>query len=304
MKAIKVLNFGSLNIDHVYGVPRFVAPGETLATRRYARFAGGKGFNQSIALARAGASVVHVGNIGPDGAWLVAMLEQEGVDVRAIRQRETPTGHAIIQVLEPDEADEAAGENSILIHAGANRTLDAEQCDAALELIEPGDFVLMQNEVNRLDALLPAASARGAHIVLNPSPLDDGILALPLACVGTFVLNEGEARHLADTPDADLEALLDRLAAQFPDAEIVLTLGVRGARYAGRGERLEVGAEPVAAVDTTGAGDTFTGYYVAGRLAGHDTRTALQHASHAAALCVQHSGAADSIPTRPIEPAG
>ena len=184
---MKVLNFGSLNIDHVYRVDRFVGPGETLAACSYERFAGGNGFNQSIALARAGAAVEHVGNVGADGDWLIEMLQKAGVGVVHTRCVETPTGHAIIQVI---AGGKDGGENSILIHAGANHCLDAEQERLALVGLEPGDMVLLQNEINRLEEVLIGAAERGAHIVLNPSPFDDALPGLQLEHIGTFFLNE------------------------------------------------------------------------------------------------------------------
>jgi ribokinase len=286
---MQILNFGSLNIDHVYAVDHFPRAGETLDTDDYRVFAGGKGFNQSIALARAGARVAHAGQVGDDGRWLIDELADAGVDVRFVAVSETPTGHAVIQVLR-------GGENSILIHGGANRTIDEEQMRAAVEAAEPGCCLLIQNEINGLDRIMEMASRKGLQIVLNPSPVTSSLLALPLEKVSTFVLNEVEARLLS--AESGTEQILDGLRRRFPDAAVVLTRGESGVEYADPIRRESVSAERVEAIDTTGAGDTFAGYFLAERLNGVAVEDALRLACRAAAVCVQRPGAAASIPRR------
>jgi ribokinase len=175
---MEILNFGSLNIDHVYGVEHFARAGETIDTDSYRVFAGGKGFNQSIALARAGARVAHAGRVGEGGRWLIDELARVGVDVGRVEVSETPTGHAVIQV-------SREGENSILIHGGANRVIDEPQMKAALEGFAAGSFLLLQNEINGLGQIMEMGHAKGMHIVLNPSPVTDSLLDLPLGLVGT-----------------------------------------------------------------------------------------------------------------------
>ena len=286
---MQILNFGSLNIDHVYAVEHFARAGETLDTSDYRVFAGGKGFNQSIALARAGARVAHAGQIGEDGRWLVDELADAGVDVRFVAVSETPTGHAVIQVLR-------GGENSILIHGGANRTIDEAQMRAAIEAAAPGCLLLIQNEINGLDRIMEMASQKGLQIVLNPSPVTSSLLALPLEKVSTFVLNEVEAGLLSS--GSGPEQILDGLRRRFPDAAVVLTRGESGVEYADPSQRESVSAERVEAIDTTGAGDTFAGYFLAERLNGVAVEDALRLACRAAAVCVQRPGAAASIPRR------
>ncbi len=292
MRAVEVLNFGSLNIDHVYGVARFATAGETLPTTSYRVFSGGKGFNQSIALARAGARVAHAGRIGSDGQWLLALLEREGVRTGAVARAECASGHAVIQVRND-------GENAILVHGGANREIDAAQVDAVLDGLPDGGTLLLQNEISELPRILEAAAGRGAHVVLNPSPLDDAILDTALDAVGTLILNETEGRALGGVGgDGDDAAVLAALTTRFPRAEVVLTLGARGACYARGSDRARCRAPAVDAVDTTGAGDTFTGFYLAAWLRGDPVPVRLAEACRAAALAVTRPGAADAIPRR------
>jgi len=286
---LQILNFGSLNVDHVYSVKRFVAPGETLDADAYTVFAGGKGFNQSIALARAGARVAHAGCVGADGLWLRDELTREGVDVEHVRAVDAPTGHAVIQV-------DPAGENCILIHGGANQSLTTDHIDAALASLSGEAAVLVQNETNLLHEIIDRSAARGLHVILNPSPLNDAIERAPLERVDTFVLNRAEGERLSGESSPD--GILSVLRARHPRAVIVLTLGEGGVRHVdGTGEH-SAEAESVQAIDTTGAGDTFTGYFVAARVHGESVPRALRIACRAAALCVQRPGAAASIPVR------
>jgi ribokinase len=286
---LRILNFGSLNVDHVYTVKRFVAPGETLDADSYSVFAGGKGFNQSIALARAGARVAHAGCVGEDGRWLRDELSGEGVDVEHLREVEAPTGHAVIQV-------DPAGENCILIHGGANQGLTTDHIDAALASVSGDAAVLLQNETSQLPEIIDRSATRGLHVILNPSPLNDAIGHAPLERVDTFVLNRVEGERLSGEPSAD--GILAVLRERHPQAAIVLTLGEGGVRYADASGEQSGETERVRAVDTTAAGDTFTGYFVAARARGEPVSEALRIACRAAALCVQRPGAAASIPTR------
>jgi ribokinase len=286
---MQILNFGSLNIDHVYAVEHFVRAGETIDTDSYRVFAGGKGFNQSIALARAGARVAHAGRVGEDGRWLIDDLAGAGVDVSGVAVSETPTGHAIIQV-------SREGENSILIHGGANRAIDEAQIRATLDRLQPGWLLLLQNEINGLEQIMRMGGEKGIHIVFNPSPVTDSLLDLPLGQVGTFVLNQGEGQMLSG--HSQPQRILDRLRKRYPQAAIVLTLGERGVEYQDSQQRVSVASERVEAVDTTGAGDTFAGYFLAQRLGGAEVEDAIRLACRAAALCVQRPGAAASIPHR------
>ena len=285
---MKILNFGSLNIDYVYHVPHFLRPGETLSSTAREVFCGGKGLNQSIALARAGAKVFHAGKIGAqDGEMLLEMLQQNGVETRFLARSAGASGHAMIQV-DPE------GGNCILLYGGANQEITQAFADKVLSQFEAGDVLLLQNEISALPYIMEKAHEIGMRIFLNPSPMNETISALPLAWVDTFLLNEIEAADLCgDGPDA---VLLDRLTERYPDAAIVLTLGARGVRY-GKGRlRLKHPIFSVPVVDTTAAGDTFTGYFIASVVSGHSPQEALQIASKASALAVGKKGAAPSIP--------
>lgn len=288
---MSILVFGSLNIDHVYQVEHLVRPGETLPSTEYRRFQGGKGANQSVALARAGADVFHAGRIGPEGLWLRDAIAAEGVDVTHVSLDNQPTGHAIIQV-------DLAGENSILLFGGANLTVTSDDAHYVLSHFAEGDWLLLQNEISSLPAILLEASERGLTVAFNPAPMTPEVLSYPLEGVSLFVVNETEGAALAETEDASPEIIAGALQTRFPNAAILLTLGADGSLYALGEERIRTPAQSVDAVDTTAAGDTFIGYFLAELLAGESVRKSLALASQAAALCVTRPGAADSIPRR------
>ena len=288
---MSILVFGSLNIDHVYQVEHLVRPGETLPSTEYRRFQGGKGANQSVALARAGADVFHAGRIGPEGLWLRDAIAAEGVNVTHVGLDNQPTGHAIIQV-------DPAGENSILLYGGANLTVTSDDAHDVLSHFGEGDWLLLQNEISSLPAILREASERELTVAFNPAPMTPEVLSYPLDGVSLFVVNQTEGAALAEIEDASPETVVGALQARFPDAAILLTLGGDGSLYSRGGERIRTPAQAVEAVDTTAAGDTFTGYFLAELLAGESVGQALSLASRAAALCVTRPGAADSIPQR------
>lgn len=278
---MKILNFGSLNLDHVYHVDHFVLPGETLASSQLQHFCGGKGLNQSIALARAGANVYHAGAIGKDGLILKGQLEKDGVNIQNLRICENVgTGHAIIQV-------DRSGQNCILLYGGANQSITKEQIDYTLNQFEKGDILLLQNEINNMQYLMEEAHKIGLRIFLNPSPCDSFIEKLPLEYVDTFLLNEVEAKQIAKEKT---------LIQMFPKAKIVLTLSSKGAKYIDFNQEIFQPATKVNAIDTTGAGDTFTGYYIAAISQGKSMHVALKQASIAAAISVTKNGAVPSIP--------
>ena len=215
---MNILNFGSLNIDLVYQVEHIARPGETIASSSHQVFAGGKGANQSAALARAGARVFHAGQVGPDGQWLVDKLAGLGVDVQHIRVGDVPTGHAIIQV-------DRRGQNSIVLFAGANAQIDRGAIDAALSLFDRGDILLLQNEINDIAYIITSASERDLTICLNPAPFVPEVCAYPLELVDLLIVNETEATGLAGA------STLAALAALCPHAQIALTLGAAGVQY-------------------------------------------------------------------------
>ena len=284
-----LLNVGSLNIDEVYRVPRIVRPGETRTSTGREVHAGGKGANQSVAAARAGRTVEHVGLVGADGVWLRELLEREGVGVGHVGvDPDTPTGHAVIQV-------DDAGENAIFLFAGANHGITANQLDAALDAAGPGDWVLTQNETGNAAAVLAAAAARGLRIAFNPAPMTAAVREIPLDRVELLVVNQQEAADLLGRPDA--EGAAEELGRRVRGLAVV-TRGAAGARAGDGGASWRVPAAPVQrVVDTTAAGDTFTGYLVAGLMDAQPVERALQHAAAAAAAAVGRAGAIASIPT-------
>ncbi len=285
---MKILNFGSLNIDLVYTVDHFVRPGETISSLRFERFCGGKGSNQSIALARAGADVYHAGLIGQDGAFLKENLADCGVHTEFIRTVEAPSGNALIQV-------DNTGQNSIVLYAGANRQFSKSYIDEVLSHFSQGDMVLLQNEVNNTDYMVESAYKKGLTIALNPSPMDDLIYGMDLSKITYFILNEIEGRDLTGTEIP--REITRRLKKKYPLCRVVLTLGKEGVLYYDGIQEIHHGIFDVPVVDTTAAGDTFTGYFLAMIMAGESVPEALMLASKASSLAVSVKGAGNSIPS-------
>ncbi|MBR3691202.1 MAG: ribokinase [Clostridia bacterium] len=282
---MRILNFGSLNIDYVYSVSHILRPGETLTASKMERFAGGKGSNQTVALARAGAAVWHAGCIGADGEFLREMHREAGVHTEFLRSVEGPTGSTVIQV-------EESGENCIIYYPGANHCITPAQIAETLAGFAAGDILLLQNEINCPAEIIRAAKGKGMRVFFNPSPITDAVMDYPLELVDCFLVNEIEAAALAGT-EADPATVL---AEKYPDAEIVMTLGKRGAIWQKGELRIPAEGFTVRAQDTTGAGDTFTGYYLKALTDGLPTADALRRACAAAAIAVGRMGAAASIP--------
>ena len=288
---MRVLNFGSLNIDYVYNVDHIVKKGETISSDTLNVFCGGKGLNQSIALSKAGAEVYHAGVIGEDGAFLEEILRASGVHTRFVQMKaDTRTGNAIIQ-------KDRNGDNCILLYGGSNRAVTPGMADEVLEHFEAGDMLVLQNEISELSYLMERAHERGMVIALNPSPRDEELLKAPLQYVIYFILNEIEAKTLTNGVEED-NAMLEAMLKKFPNAEIILTLGERGSVYAKGTVRVEQGIYKVPVTDTTAAGDTFTGYYLASIIQGLSVEKALNMAAKASAIAVSRKGAAPSIPER------
>ena len=252
---MKLVNFGSLNVDRVYRVEQFVRPGETVLAEDCRFFAGGKGLNQSVAAARAGARVLHAGMVGEDGGLLLETLAESGADVSLIRRAAGPSGHAVIQL-------DRQGQNCILVHGGANRCLTEAYVDEVLALCGPGDMVLVQNEVNLVPYIIRRAADRGLHVAFNPSPVSTAMADYPLEAVRWLILNELEGAQLAGLERAEREqgpAILEGLRRRYPAAGLVLTLGAEGVLCWDGGTYLEREAYTVPVADSTGAGDTFCG---------------------------------------------
>ncbi len=286
----KLVNLGSLGIDHVYAVDHISGVGETLASETHDVFPGGKGSNQSIAAAKAGAEVIHVGCIGSDGDMLIDVLQDSNVDVKDVRVGETATQHAVIQV-------DRQGQNSIVIFGGANRTINQHDRDAALSKIEPGDWLLLQNEINDLEQILDQAAHRNISVAFNVAPVDGREKHYDYSRVGLLIVNEVEAASLSgeSNPERAYEVLIKR----YPDTIVLLTLGRDGGIYGGSSHpRVVYQAHTVDAVDETAAGDTFIGYFMAEWLNSQDLAKAIEDASAAGAIAVTKPGAASSIPSR------
>lgn len=287
---MKVLNFGSLNLDNVYQVDHMVTPGETLACTGMEIFLGGKGFNQSVALARAGVPVFHAGLIGEDGGEFLTACQTNGVDARYIRTLPVRTGHTIIQV-------DKDGQNCILLHGGSNRLLDKDYVDEVLSGFSAGDILILQNEINLLDYIISQAWARGMQIVLNPSPFNQALDACDMGKVSWLLLNEVEGEQLCHASEP--EQILSEILRQYPEMKIVLTLGSQGAVYGDKDRRCRQSARAMGpVVDTTAAGDTFTGYFVAGLLEELPIEENLARCALASGIAITRQGAVPSIPTR------
>lgn len=289
---MKILNFGSLNIDYTYDVDHFVRGGETLSSKALHLFPGGKGLNQSIAVSRSGADVWHAGAVGKsDGEFLIKQLNEAGVNTDYVKRLEVPSGHAIIQ-RQPD------GGNCILLFGGSNQEITRGMADEVLEHFGKGDYLLLQNEISEVGYIMKRAAEKGMRIVLNPSPMDEKIGKLPLENVDYFLLNEVEAESLCGEGANRPEAMMEKLTKGFPKAKIVLTLGSQGSLYWDGEKMIKQPCYKVKAVDTTAAGDTFTGFFIGGLSQGMEGVKALDWAARAAAVAVSRAGAATSIPSK------
>lgn len=284
----KILNYGSLNIDLVYSVDHFVKAGETLSANSVNIFPGGKGLNQSVALSHAGGEVYHAGKVGSDGLWLKELLREHGVNTNFVLENAMSSGTAIIQVI-------PKGQNCILINHGANGEITEEEIDETLSHFNKGDLLVLQNEINYLDKIISKAYAKGMTIALNPSPIDDGILNVGLDKITYFLLNEIEGEAI--TGESEPDKICKKLLEKFPNGKIVLTLGEKGVIYADSEKRASNKAYRVKAVDTTAAGDTFTGFFLSLVMNGETVEYALKNASKASAIAVSRQGAAKSVPT-------
>lgn len=287
---MKVLCFGSMNLDYVYSLEHIVTPGETIHSTGREVFAGGKGLNQSIAMAKAGLPVWHAGVSGQGGDLLLETLESNGVNTQLIRKADAEPGHTIIQV-------DANGQNCIILFGGTNRMVTEDYIDAVLGNFDPGDMILLQNEVNLLDRIIDKAYEKQLRVVLNPSPFDGAIAKCDLGKVSLFLVNEVEGAQISGISASQPEGILDWFAAHYPQAEVILTLGSEGAWYAGRGQRHFEKSVKVKAVDTTAAGDTFSGFFLEGWMTGRSIGEAMSRAALAASIAVSRKGAAPSIPT-------
>lgn len=287
---MRILNFGSMNIDYVYSVDHILQEGETLLSDDRHIFTGGKGMNQSVAMGRAGLPVWHAGCVGEEGKWMLEELRKSNVDVSLVKVRsDVPSGHTVIQ-------KDREGRNCIMLFGGANRMVSEEQADETLTHFGEGDVLVLQNEISSLSYIMTKAHEKGMKIIMNPSPVDAVIPTLPLVFADLFFVNEIEASQITECSAEDTEALLEGLRQKFPDAKVVLTLGGAGSVYMDREKIVRQPAVPVHVADTTAAGDTFSGYFLAGFLQDMPVEAALKLAAAAAGIAVSRAGAAPSIP--------
>ena len=286
---MKVLNIGSMNLDYVYRVDHIVEAGETESSYDMNIFLGGKGINQSMALAKAGVAVYQGGMVGEDGQPFLDACKEYGVDAAHIRKIEGKTGHAIIQL-------DKNAQNCILLYGGANQKLTKEYVDEVLAHFDAGDVLLLQNEVNLLPYIVEQAYAKGLQVALNPSPFNEKLKEVDLNKISIFLLNEVEGGQITGMTEPD--AVLEKMREMFPHAKIVLTLGKDGAKYAEGDNVFFQPVFPVQAVDTTAAGDTFTGYFLAGLIEGMEIPDILKMSAKASSIAVTRNGAVQSIPLR------
>ncbi len=284
---MKILNFGSANLDYVYSLDHIVGEGETEQSEAMNTFAGGKGLNQSVAAARAGAKIYHAGCIGNDGEMLIKTLSESGVDTSLIKRENEKNGHAIIQVSKN-------GENSIFIHSGTNAMIEKEYVDSVLSHFGKGDIIILQNEINSIGYIIDAAYKKEMFIILNPSPMNEKIFKLDFNKISCLVANEVETKAIFKSDD--LKSITKNAKRDYPGIRIMLTRGVEGSVYIDSDKVYNQNAFIVDAVDTTAAGDAFMGYFVAGIAQNKDIREVLKTASAASAIAVSRPGAAPSIP--------
>ena len=287
--SMKILNFGSCNIDYVYSLDHIVEAGETETTYKFETFPGGKGLNQSIAVAKAGAKVCHAGCVGCDGEILTNILMKNDVDISYISKTDEKNGHAIIQV-------SSEGENSIFLYPGSNEMITKNYIDFVLENFGRNDIILLQNEISNVDYIVEKAYQKQMCIILNPSPFNKKLDKIDFNKLTYIILNEVEAKAISgcDIPEESLIYIKN----QYPNLKVMLTLGSNGCIYTDSICEFYQPSFKVDTVDTTAAGDTFTGYFVAELSKGTDYPEMLKIASAASAIAVSRKGAAPSIPDR------
>jgi len=283
----KIINYGSINIDYVYRTPHFVRPGETLHAESFTKGLGGKGANQSVAIARSGGHVVHVGQLSTLDRWAKDVLVNAGVLVDFIDEVDDASGHAIIQV-------DSEGENAILLHGGANQSVDIKSLEKAMEETDDVEYLLLQNECNNSELAINAALSNKIKVAFNPAPMSQDVASLNLEQLDTLIVNELEAQAL--TGSRNINDSISFFVTRLPATRVVMTLGAKGSILVNGGNVVEFPSTSVDVIDTTGAGDTFVGYFLQSLVSGLDDMSALEIASSAAALAVTERGAINAIP--------
>lgn len=287
---MRILCYGSLNIDMIFTVPHFVEAGETLSSSSMTRSAGGKGANQAAALAKAGCETYMAGKVGKDGQFLVDILDDFSVDCSNVMVTDNPSGQAIIQLASNNQ-------NAIILLPGENKNIKKDEIDNVLGKFSAGDWIVLQNEINQIGYIMEKAAERNMRICFNPAPFEDSVRSLPLNLVELLIVNEIEGAGLAGTK-GDYEEIAKRLASFYPKQEIIMTAGSMGAYYAGREGFIYQPIIDYPVVDTTAAGDTFIGYYLASCIRGLCVKDALYYASKASGIAVSRHGAMQSVPVK------
>lgn len=285
---MKILNFGSINKDFVYLVENFVQSGQTISSKKYEVFLGGKGLNQSVALAHSGANIYHAGCINKNDDSIIIQLNKWGVNTDNIIKVEDPTGHAIIQVNDN-------GENSIIIHGGANHSISSEQIENTLNKFKSGDILVLQNEINKIEEIINRGYEIGMKIFLNPAPFTKEIINYPLQKLDTLIFNESEGFGLS-SGEQDKTKILKYLSKKYPSTKLLLTLGKKGSIYIYNNKVIEIPANKVNSVDTTAAGDTYIGYFISSYYKNNEIKESMEIASKAASISTTKMGGAISVP--------
>lgn len=285
---MKVLVFGSLNIDFIYKLEHIVMPNETIKSTTCEVSSGGKGLNQAMAFAKTGLPVYIASNLGKNGQVLADTLSSGNVDISLLNHVDEDSGEAIIQV---DEN----GNNAIIVCGNCNEHITEEYIESVFSHFEKGDILVIQNEINNLDLIINTAKDKGIKLVFNPSPFNHVIKTLPMNKIDYLFINEVEGKQL--TGFEDEKSIVKHILKDYQDMKIVLTLGERGAVYADKNEYIYEPAKKVEVVDTVGAGDTFTGYFIYGVESGKTIKESLQMAAIASSIVIGRHGAGNSIPT-------
>ena len=284
---MKVLNIGSLNVDHVYTVDHMTSEGETQNSFKLDVFAGGKGLNQSISLKKSGVCVYHAGLIGKGGEMLLDVCNENDLSTKYLQNCDVQAGHAIIQV-------DKSGKNCILLYGGSNKALTTDYIDSVLNDFSKDDILLLQNEVNLMGYIVDKAFEKGITIILNPSPFNAEIKKIDFSKISYFIMNEIEGDQISGFKDPlDILAYMKKI---YKNAKTVLTLGSKGSYYSDENETIFQEIFKVKAVDTTAAGDTFTGYFIYGLINNLSKSECLKIAAKASSITVTKEGAVSSIP--------
>lgn len=284
---MKILNFGSINIDNFFSVDHIVRPGETIDSNFYEEKIGGKGLNQSIALAKVLNNVFHAGKVNSKNSFIIDYFKENNVNTDFIRKTDVLTGSAFIQL-------DKEGENSIVLNHGANFDIDKKFIDEVLSNFQENDILLLQNEINNIDYIIDVAFEKNMFIILNPSPINEDLLKIDLNKINMIIMNEREAEDISG--EKNKEEIIDKLKKSYKNLKVVITFGKNGSIYFDEKSIFSQDAYKVDVIDTTGAGDTFTGYFVGLLAKSYDVKECLKYASLASALAVGVKGASNSIP--------